>query len=524
MRPELTLQETNGKSEKSYARGSVVDPDVQSVDDVTVFGAMWRYRVLVLLCTLAVLALAGLYGHSRPKQYVADASLIVQPVASGGSGTSDPGRYVADQVTLLQSPLLTRQAVDLANQLSTQSFTQHDFANSLRLESATSSDVITIHFTSSTARLAQVGANALGNAYMALARSSSTTQSPGSLLGGASPPAAVVPSAGSENLGATVGRATFLPADRPTGPASIGLPRLLAVAFAIGLLVSAALSYILAARSRKFRSGTGAEPVIRAPLLAEIPSFSKTSSLVPTQTDPGGHAAEAFRFAATTLATRTNGSPATTLLVVSPHHGDGRTTIAANLGIAAAHEGIRVLLVDADLNSQALSKLLSELSSRPVVRQPLFTDPESNTEKVISLDRDGLPLEPGEPLRQPHSPHAGSSAKIGLLTMGLLPSSYRSFRSEDAGKLFEAASLEYDLVLIDTAPLLTSADAAALSVHAHGSVVVVPAGARQADVSEVTERLALLECLPGGYFYNFGAAGLHRNGSSNGGRGAHARR
>jgi uncharacterized protein involved in exopolysaccharide biosynthesis len=208
----------DGSVEEAAAIESTAEPELFPPGEPTIFGAIWRYKAVAIGCTIAILAVAALYGLSRPHQYVATATLIVR--APSGADTGDLGRYVTDQVAILQSPELTSKALSIAGRhLPPGSVSYDDFVASTDIVTTATSDVIMIGFSAKTPELAQAGANSLGIAYVG-------TQFIGS------PPQAI-----------------FLPAKTPTAPTSTAMLRLLAVALVLGLLASAALCYILALRN-----------------------------------------------------------------------------------------------------------------------------------------------------------------------------------------------------------------------------------------------------------------------------------
>jgi|GEM_PF-5217906 len=217
----------DGIVEEEEATKSTEEPKTYVPDEPTILSSIWRYRAVAIGFTIAVLAIAALYGYSRPHQYVAEATLIVQ--APNGVDSNDLGRYVADQVAILQSQELTRKALHIAEHYHlAKSYSEDSFVGSTDVVTSMSSDVILINFTAKTPRLAQVGANALGTAYRGTRFDSS------------------------------VGRVIFLPAKRPDAPTSTALLRLMAVALVLGLLASAALCYILALRNWRAAHGVNA--------------------------------------------------------------------------------------------------------------------------------------------------------------------------------------------------------------------------------------------------------------------------
>jgi chain length determinant protein tyrosine kinase EpsG len=100
-------------------------------------------------------------------------------------------------------------------------------------------------------------------------------------------------------------------------------------------------------------------------------------------TQPFGHQAEAFRAIRSQILLRTQSDddgPRRALAIVSPDSGDGKTYFCANLAVALAQLGGKVLVVDADMrgarmhqifgidNSRGLSNLLAGRGGKNVVK------------------------------------------------------------------------------------------------------------------------------------------------------------
>ena len=146
--------------------------------------------------------------------------------------------------------------------------------------------------------------------------------------------------------------------------------------------------------------------------------------------------------------------------VTSPGAGEGKSTTIANLGIALAENGKRVVLVDADLRRPALHELFG-LPNR-----------EGLTSLLLS---EHAPL----PLQETGTPG------LRLLASGPLPPNplevLGSRRLEHALSLVRAQA---DLVLVDTPPAAVLADAALLAPRLDGMLLVVSVGRTQRDLAK----------------------------------------
>lgn len=172
-----------------------------------------------------------------------------------------------------------------------------------------------------------------------------------------------------------------------------------------------------------------------------------------TETDPKSAAAEAYRTLRTNLHFAEVDRPQRTIAVTSATAGEGKTTTVANLGVVAAQAGARVCLIDGDLRRPALHRLFGL---------------ENNYGLTTALV-DGLSLENvAQPTRVQN---------LSLVPSGpLAPNPAELAASRRMHEFFESAVPSYDLVICDTPPVMSVADALALSALCDGVLLVVYAG------------------------------------------------
>ena len=253
-----------------------------------------------------------------------------------------------------------------------------------------------------------------------------------------------------------------------------------------GTFVALLLAYSLAIRRRSFSNRSEPELIVDAPLISEVPRFSDEGikTALPVQDMPQTRTAEAFRFAAAALDIQSAGSSVKSLVIVSGNAGDGKTTAVANSAMALAREGNRVLVIDADFGSQNLSQLL-------VGNVP----PAAGVTEVV---------ETGTSLRQAivRVPVTDGTS-LSLLARGhrsVIASNF--FRSAATRVFFEGIRGEFDLVLIDTPPLLHVAYTSVIARYADAALLVVNHGGAVSELEEVADRLAFIGTQPLGYIYN----------------------
>ncbi len=281
--------------------------------------------------------------------------------------------------------------------------------------------------------------------------------------------------------------AYFSPAQvaEPSGDAGSG--RTLAVALLGGLIAGMGLAYLLATRRRVFHDRAEPQAVLGAPLLADVSDFSEEGlkTRLPVRDAPRSAAAESFRFAAASLELRLTREGAKSLVVISPTLGTGKSTVLANLALAAAREGTRVLLIDADFGNQDLTSLLAD--DGPGLA-PGLTD-------IVSA---GLPF--SEAIR-PVS--VGPDLRVSLMSRGRQPVVAADLlRSPKVKQLFETIKDEYDVVLVDAPPLLQVAYTSTLAAYVDGALVIVGHKSSTGQLEEAHTRLGLIGVTVFGYLYN----------------------
>jgi capsular exopolysaccharide synthesis family protein len=267
----------------------------------------------------------------------------------------------------------------------------------------------------------------------------------------------------------------------------LGPGRVLAVALVLGLLAGGTIAYLLASRRRVFRDRKEPEAVLGAPLLADIPDFSEEGlkTRLPVRESPRSAAAEAFRFATASLELKLASQQAKSLIVISATLGMGKSTVLANLALAAAREGNRVLLVDADFGNQDLTALLTG-------------DTDTLSDGLTDVISVGLPF-----VQAIRSIDVGTDGVLSLLSRGRQPVVAADLlRSPKVKQLFDTVRDEFDLVLVDAPPLLQVAYASTLAAYVDGAMVIVGHGESTAMIEETRTRLSLIGTTAFGYVYN----------------------
>jgi capsular exopolysaccharide synthesis family protein len=175
--------------------------------------------------------------------------------------------------------------------------------------------------------------------------------------------------------------------------------------------------------------------------------------------DPHSPAAEAYRSLAANLQFAYADRQLQTIGVTSAAQGEGKSTTVANLAVALAQSGRRVIVIDADLR-------------RPG-QHTLFGLPASDGLASVLLGEDTqLPLQDT------------SASGVRVLTSGPLPTNpLEALASRRFDHALALARAQADYVLVDTPPAGALADVAVLAPRLEGMLLVVSAGKTKRDMA-----------------------------------------
>jgi succinoglycan biosynthesis transport protein ExoP len=207
----------------------------------------------------------------------------------------------------------------------------------------------------------------------------------------------------------------------------------------------------------------------------------------------GSIAAEAFRVLRTNLQFAAAGREAKTMMVTSPGAGEGKSMVASNLAAVMAQSGKRMLLIDCDLRRPKQHKLFEQRKKPGLTDVAMLGVPlESAAHRAnLAPDTSNSTPEAGE---ADHGALSGGHEAPGVLDVlfaGTTPPSPVDFLNSKAFASFlEKAAGQYDCVVLDTPPVLVSADAAILASKVSGVVLV--ARMRKTDWRALGEAKKLL--------------------------------
>jgi succinoglycan biosynthesis transport protein ExoP len=254
------------------------------------------------------------------------------------------------------------------------------------------------------------------------------------------------------------------PAVLPTSPDSPPQGLYLAAGALLGLVLGVGGAGLRDLLDRRIRDEEGTEAIAGALVLARIPhdSGAKRRPLVVVE-DANSPEAEAHRRLRTNLRVVTIDRGLRSLLITSAVQGEGKTLIAANLGLAFAQAEHRVVLVDADLRRPGLGRLLGlepRPGSSPGLTNVLLGE-VSDEDEVLRHEHE-LPLE--------------------VLTSGAPPPNPSELLGSDRfSALLDRLTRRAEIVILDSPPLLPVSDAAVTARLAAAVLMVARVGSTRAE-------------------------------------------
>jgi succinoglycan biosynthesis transport protein ExoP len=289
-------------------------------------------------------------------------------------------------------------------------------------------------------------------------------------------------------------------ADLPYVPQWTTTPLKLSLGLILGLVLGAGLAFLLEALNTSIRKPEDLEFALHVPGLAVIPRLASIGSATPakrgllrpgkraeleskrgdastlgTLTQPFSIGVEAFRMLRTSLVWWDQGDNMKTLVVTSAAPGEGKTLTSANLSVTFAYDGLRVLLIDCDVRRPRLHGMFQVPRSPGLMELLTPTYNGSDAAHSLTYDPTAGRTDSGRPISEVI--RSTNVRGLSLLTCGALPTNPSGLLSGVRMRaLLQELATSFDLVILDTPPVLATADAGILASLADGVLLVVRAG------------------------------------------------
>ena len=244
-------------------------------------------------------------------------------------------------------------------------------------------------------------------------------------------------------------------------PEAVGVvaPRravLMLVALIIGLAVPIGLFYILLLLAVKVSGRADIKRITDLPVIGDIPynKQSKKKRAIVVQENKNNVMDEAFRSLRTNIQFMLRGGKDKVIMFTSAISGEGKSTIAGNLAASYAFLGKKVVIVGLDIRKPGLNKVFHISTHLGGISQ-FLADPDGQNLMELVQQSDVSP-------------------NLYILPGGVVPPNPTELLSQQAlDTAIERLRAEFDVVILDTAPIGMVSDSQVISRVADMTIIVV---------------------------------------------------
>ncbi|MGH3102748.1 MAG: polysaccharide biosynthesis tyrosine autokinase [Gaiellaceae bacterium] len=244
----------------------------------------------------------------------------------------------------------------------------------------------------------------------------------------------------------------------PRDPAAPPRRLLEAAALLVGLLLGVAVSLLIERGRPRLRSWRDMAKLTGYPVVGRVPNV-RAMHAHPREAFADPRTGSAFRTLRANLEPHLRDGKVGVVVVTSPQAGDGKTTVAALLAESLSRLGLKTLLVDADLRRPRIARFAELNGDRGLAS--LLRESSKLSEAVQPGWIEGLSVLP-----------TSADANAG----DLLARRFADVVAE--------ARKSFDVIVVDTPPLLATDDARTVAAAAQGTLLVVSAGSAASSVNE----------------------------------------
>jgi len=272
----------------------------------------------------------------------------------------------------------------------------------------------------------------------------------------------------------------------PAGPNTMSKVKKSILFLILGILIGIGGAFVVDYVDSAIRDEFEITRISGLPILGRIPRIendkkeknnSRERIFLLTEQESRSHIAEAFRsLRANIKLSRTEGVPST-ILITGPDACSGKSMIAINLARSFVSAGKKVLLVDTDLRRPSIEKYLGIKKKKGL------------TELLINEDTDIQPL---------------VVDGLHVIPSGKLPPNPSELLDSNRTKeLLAKWKKEYDIVLLDSPPIMTVSDSRILAVEVEETLLVAAYGETNRHmIAQASELLKQLSIKALGYVLN----------------------
>jgi len=447
-----------GENDKRTYTGPVTYSEPEGADPREFMHLLWRRKWILILCVTLIPLATYIVSNRLSKTYEASTLVQLQGAAVDESGpvTGELGGVATASASTIAAVIPTSSVADEAARI------LHLPKGSLRGSASASDDedtgFIKITASAGTAERAARVANAFAEAVRVTREKQSLRKIAQGIQSAESDLAALQAGdiVGRQEAQQRIARLRTLqgvqshnlqviePASAPASPTSPKPKRNAMLALIAAVLLAGGLVSLAERLDRRLRDSKQLEDLTGAPLLARVPPTAFPGGA------PDPQVPIVFQALRDSLTYFNVDRTLTSLAVISPLKGEGKTTVSTHLAVSFARAGKRVILVDADMRSPQVGTRMG-LDRSPGLSDVLMGGDLDDTLRELDIMDGHLQVLTGG------TPTPNPSEMLGSVRMS---------------SLMAALSERCDLVIIDTAPVLAVSDAFPLLGQVSGIVGV----------------------------------------------------
>jgi tyrosine-protein kinase Etk/Wzc len=282
---------------------------------------------------------------------------------------------------------------------------------------------------------------------------------------------------------------TALTAEKPIKPKKA---MIVLLSLVLGLFLGIAVAFLRRAMNKGVEDPDAIEKNIGIPVYANIPLSDKQELLdkdvaagkakhtILCEHDPKDQAIEGLRSLRTNLHFALLEAKNNIVMITGPAPGVGKSFVSTNFAHVTAQANQKVLLIDADMRKGHINKEY-DITRGPGLSELIIGE----VDKATAVRKSGF-------------------ENVDILTTGNLPPNPSELlMHENFEKYLGEFSKDYDLVIIDTPPLLAVTDAAVVGRLCGTTFVLLRYGSHSmAEIQTVTKRLQQNNIDPRGFIFN----------------------
>jgi len=244
------------------------------------------------------------------------------------------------------------------------------------------------------------------------------------------------------------------PASVPRVPISPNTARSTMLAGVVGIMLAVGVVFAVEYLDDSIKNPEDVRRRFSLPVLGVIPHHSQAAGKPISLSEPRSPVVEAFRTLRTNITFAGVDTPLRRIVVTSSVPQEGKTTISSNLAVVLAQGDKKAALIDADLR-------------RPQVHQKFGLSNRAGLTNLFMRSVDAMTgiLQTTE------------MTNLSIITSGILPPNPSELlTSKKMGQILDRLNQDHDIIIIDTPPVLTVTDAAAMSPSMDGVILVAKPG------------------------------------------------